>query len=145
MDSLGDGVVNFSLKNAGIGTSVRHSMEHCKGQEMLYNDECLTPPGFDGVKIDNVEPPLGFESCGNFKPSKKVPSRQQQTMERRVTRSQKKLEKNGSQGTSESMIKLAKELIEVGKLFGVAVINKEEVVIRNIIDSLKKRKKEKAL
>ena len=62
-------------------------------------------------------------------------------MERRLTRSQKILDKSSSQDTSESLIKLAKESIKVGKLLGVTVIDKEEDAVRRIINSLKKENK----
>jgi len=68
-------------------------MEHCQVQSLLNNDECLISPGFDTVRDDSVGPPPGFESLGTLNPSKKVPRRKHQPMDRRVTRSQKKLAK----------------------------------------------------
>ena len=105
--------------------------------------DCLSPPGSERVRDDNVEPPPGFEVFGN-KSSKKNPRRQHQSMERRVTRSQKQVEKNSSQVTSESIIKLAKESIEIGNLLGLKVIDKEEAAIRRIINSLKEGKKKRS-
>ena len=101
---------------------------------MLNNDECLSPLRFERVRVDSVEPPPGFEPFCTFKPSMKVPRRQPQTMERTVTRSHKKLDKSSSQGILESLIKLAKESIEVGKILGVKVIDKEEATVRRIIN-----------
>jgi len=74
---------------------------------------------------------------------KKNPRRKQLLTERRVTRSQKKLEKSSSQVTTESMRKLAEESLEIGKILGVKVITKEENVKRRIIDSLKEEKRKR--
>jgi len=59
--SLGDVVVNSSLKKNVIGIGVLHSMEHCKVQSMPNNNECLLTPDFDRVRVDSVEPPPGFD------------------------------------------------------------------------------------
>ena len=54
------------------------------------------------------------------------------------------MEKNSSQVTSESIIKLSKESIEIGKLLGLKVIDKEEAAKRRIINNLKEGKKKRS-
>jgi len=65
-------------------------------------------------------------------------------MKKRLTRSQKKGVKSNSQVTSESIIKLAKESLEIGKILGVKVIANEEAAIRRITSSLKEEKKKRS-
>ena len=58
----------------------------------MDNNECSIPVGCGIVRDDSVKPPPNFESLGTLNPSKKVPRRKHyQAMDRRVTRSQKKL------------------------------------------------------
>jgi len=67
-----------------------------------------------------------------------------QVIDRRVTRSQKKLanpHSSSSQDTSETLIKLAKESLEVGKLLGMVVIDKEEAALGRITNGLRKERK----
>jgi len=90
------------------------------------------PPGFEG-----------FENLGATELVKKNPRRKQLFTEKRVTRSQKKLDKCNSQITTESMRKLAEESLEIGKMLGVKIIANEENAKRNIIDSLKEEKRRK--
>jgi len=98
---------------------------------------------FSPTKEINV-PLLGFESIVTPLTSKKVPRRNLQVIDRRVTRSQKKLanpHSSSSQDTSESLIKLAKESLEVGKLLGMVVIDKEEAALGRITNGFRKERK----
>ena len=112
-DSLGDEVVTSSLK------------------------------GFERTRCENIEPPPGFESVDIIKPLNKAPGRPQQLMERRVTRGQKKGEKSNSQLTSESIKRIAKESLEIGKILGVEVIANEDAAIGRITSSLKEVKRKR--
>ncbi|KAJ8450691.1 hypothetical protein Cgig2_021163 [Carnegiea gigantea] len=125
--------------------SLEANVEH---KEPEINDK--QPPGFERNDNDNHVlvfsptkeinvPPPGFESVVTPSTSKKVPRRNLQVIDRRVTRSQKKLANpysSSSQDISETLIKLAKESLEVGKLLGMVVIDKEEAALGRITNKL---------
>ena len=112
--SLGDEGVTSSIKDVVVGKDVMNSREHYIDHSMLNKEDCLSPPCNERVSCDSIEPPPGFELAVTVKPSKKVPRRPQQLMEKRVTRSQEKGVKSNSQVTLESVIKLAEESLEIG-------------------------------
>ena len=111
---------------------------------MLSNGICLPCPDVRGERCESIEPPPGFEVLGSNVIVKKNSTRMQMNVERRVTRSQKKIGKSSSQTTAESMKKLAEESLEIGKILGVKVITKEENAKRRIIDSLKEEKRKRS-
>ena len=141
--SLGDEVVTSSLKNIITSKDVMKPGLHYNDHVLLTNDGCLSPPGLERTRCESIEPPPGFESVVTIKSSKKAPGRPQQVMERRMTRSQKKGEKSNSPLTSESMIRLAKESLEIGKILGVKVIANEKAALWGITSSLKEAKKKR--
>jgi len=116
-DSLGDEVVTSSLIDIVLSKDVMKPRRHYVDHSSLNKDDCLSPPGFERTSCQSIEPPSGFEAVDIIEPLKKAPGRPQQLMERRVTRSQKKREKSNSQLTSESIKRIAKESLEIGKIF----------------------------
>ena len=87
------------------------------------------------------EPPPGFEDFGADVLRKKNPKRKKLLTERRMTRSQKKLDRSSSQSTTESMRKLAEESLQIGNILGLKVIANKENTIRRITDSLKEERR----
>ncbi|KAJ8446349.1 hypothetical protein Cgig2_005880 [Carnegiea gigantea] len=118
---------------------------------------------------EEVEPPPGFKKIAglNQPPSKIASKRQPELPSKRLTRSQAKKNKESagscqvdlsnilsenlieeerpqptkSSETSESIVKLAKESLEVGRLLGISVIDKEEATLERIKKSLKNERK----
>ena len=115
--------VYSSLKSIDAGTGILNSAEH--GHEPNKGD-CLSTPDVEKGRSESIEPPPGFEECGAAELVKKKHRRKQLCTEKRMTRSQKMLDKSNSQITTESMRKLAEESLEIGKILGVKVIVKEE-------------------
>ena len=143
--SLDDGTVSSRLKNFDAGVGGLTSMEQANDQSMPTKGDCLSIQDVGTERCVSIEPPPGFETLGCDRRVKVSPSRKLLLTERRVTRSQNKLEKSNSQVTSESMRKLAAEALEIGKILGVKVIAREENAKRQIIDSLKEKRKRKAV
>ena len=115
-----------------------------------HESELSVPPGF-GISVNSV--PLSFAGTKvpEVRPRQKVKKLKQSTGQsvKRVTRSQvkqcKKLanrsyDDSDSDKTSESIVKLARESLEVGKLLGVKVIANEDNVIKRITKTLKENR-----
>ena len=131
---MDDGAVYSSHKSINDGTAILNSAE--QGPKPNKGD-CLSTPDAEKERSESFGPPPGFEDCGAAEHVKKKHITKQLVMEKRMTRSQKKLDKSNSQITTESMRKLAEESLEIGRILGVKVIAKEETAKRKIIDSLK--------
>uniref|UniRef100_A0A7C9CYB1 Uncharacterized protein n=2 Tax=Opuntia streptacantha TaxID=393608 RepID=A0A7C9CYB1_OPUST len=109
------------------------------------------PPGFDSQEPTNTHPP-GFEFTANSEPHQRNPelNKQPVSTNRRITRSQarknvlavkERPQKTKSSETSESLVKLAKESLEIGKILGVKVIIHEQAALRKITASLEENKR----
>jgi len=142
--SLGNGEVNSSLKFPEVGTTVLKTMEEFNELSRANEGVCLSPLGVERGECESVEPPPDFENLGTAKLSKKIPRRQHQSMERRMTRSQKKVGKSSSQVTTESMIKLVEESLEIGRILRIRVTAKEKIAKRQITNSLKEEKRKRS-
>jgi len=140
-NSLDDGAVYSSYKSINDGTAILKSAEQGPKPN---KDNCLSTPDVENERSESLGPPPGFEDCGAAEHVKKKPITKQSGMEKRITRSQKKLGESNSQITSESMRKLAEESLEIGRILGLKVIAKEEIAKRNIIDSLKEAKRRRS-
>ena len=64
--------------------------------------------------------------------------------ERRLTRSQMKFDRSSSQGTTESIRKLAENSLEIGRILGVKVITYKGNAKRRSIDSMKEDKRKRS-
>jgi len=108
--------------------------------------EILTPPDFEGINASELK--------SSYKG--KTPKRHIVNTEKRLTRSQAKMRKefgslgervrdesslgSDSESTTGSMVKLAKESIEAGKVLGIKVIGNEENVLKRITKGLKSQR-----
>ncbi|KAJ8434652.1 hypothetical protein Cgig2_034086 [Carnegiea gigantea] len=113
--------------------SLEADVEH-KEPEIIHKQ----PPSFERNDNDN------HVLVMNQLPHHRHQRRSLEETFKRVTRSQKKLanpHSSISQDTSESLIRLAKESLEVGKLLGMVVIDKEEAALGRITNSLRKERK----
>ena len=140
--SLEDGVVNSRRKNIDDGTAVRSLAKHVNEQGTLSSGGSL-PKGVERNRCESVEPPPGFEISNTPEIVKEKDHRKQLVVGRRVTRSQKQVEMNNSQDTTESMRKLAKEAIKIGNVLGIKVVSKVGNAKRIITDSIKEDKRKR--
>ena len=112
--------------------------------ELVKKKYKLSTPDVEKGRSESIEPPPGFEDFDDAELVKKKHKRKQLCGEKKMTRSQKRLDKSNSQITTESIRKLAEESLEIGKILGVKVIAKEENAKRRIIASLKEEKRRKS-
>ena len=167
---LDDGTINSSLKTIKAGKGVVNSTEHMIDHALPNKEGCLGTPDVEKGRSERVEPPPGFEDKGGWllTPTveeersegdgpppgsdkfetqvivKKNPRRKQLCSERRLTRSQKKLDQSSSQGTTESMRKLAEDSLEIGRILGVKVITFKGNAKRQFTDSTKEDKRKRS-
>uniref|UniRef100_A0A7C8Z7S8 Uncharacterized protein n=1 Tax=Opuntia streptacantha TaxID=393608 RepID=A0A7C8Z7S8_OPUST len=140
--SLEDGVVNSRRKNIDDDTAARSLAKHVNEQGALSNGGSF-PKVVERDRCESVEPPPGFEISNTPDIVKEKDRRKQLVIGRRVTRSQKKMEMNNSQDTTESMRKLAEEALKIGNILGIKVVSKVENAKRIITDSLKEDKRKR--
>jgi len=167
---LEDGAIPSSLKTIEAGKRVVNSTEHVNDHSLPNKEGCLSTPDVEKERSESVEPPPGFEDKGGWlstpnveqgrnegdgpplgsdkieaqKIVKKNPRRKQLCTERRLTRSQMKLDKSNSQSTTESMRKIAEDSLEIGRILGVKIIAFKGKAKRRIIDSLKEDKRKRS-
>jgi len=114
-------------------------------------EETPPPPGFEDQEQANSHPP-GFEYLATNQAHQRnlELNNKPDSSARRVTRSQVRKnalnakespQKTKSPETSESMVKLAKEALEIGRILGIKVVTHERAAIRSITASLKEKKR----
>ena len=159
-DHANVGIDGIAFPQLEDGDSTAHQLE----------EELPRPPGFDSPKRHDhsellVDPacesqPLSIASPiqlaitapetlelnkkakTTFK-KKPVPSKRILTRRRKMLQSSSK-STDDSNKTSEGTRQLAREALEIGKILGLAVIDKEDAAIKTITTSLKKEKKARA-
>ena len=111
----------------------------------------VTPLEFEDQEQANTHPP-GFECTVTSQPHQRNSelNREPDSSARRITRSQVRKnalaakespQKTRSPETSESMVKLAKEALEIGRILGIKVVTNERAALRSITASLKESKR----
>jgi len=166
---LEDGAINSSLKIIETGKDVVISAEHVNALSSPLKEDYLSTPDVEKGRSQYVEPPPGFENKGGRLSTPNVDlgrtegdepppgfdmmeaqevvkntRKKQMCTERRLTRSQVKFDRSSSQGTTESIRKIAEEALEIGKILGVKVITYKGNANRRSIDSQKEDKRKRS-
>jgi len=123
------------------------SPERHDHSEHLVDSVCESqPPSFASpIQLDNATP----ETLEKNKKAKTTYKRKSVASTRILTRRRKMLQSssnstNNSNKTSEGTRQLARGALEIGKILGVAVIDKEDAALKRITTSLKKERKARA-
>jgi len=116
--------------------------------EHLVDSVCESqPPSFASpIQLDSTTPETlekNKKAKTTYKRKSVVPSKRILTRRRKMLQSSSKSTDNSNK-TSEGTRQLAKDALEIGKILGIAVIDKEDAAIKRITTSLKKEAKARA-
>jgi len=124
--------------------NVNHGLDLIKSNSKSQGKlDCFQGKGKDSVSNSQntaTEPP-GFEKAQeNQETQVKTKPKQKQERKGRQSATRAPLSSSSTNETSESMVRLAQESLQVGELLGVRMIGDKKAAVARITDHLKKRK-----